>query len=285
MKASSLGLIAAAAIILPCIVSAAPAPSPSKPETQVMVLGTYHFANPGLDVNNIKVDSVLTPKRQAELDAVARALMRFRPTRVMVEMQSEAPDLTVEAYRGFTPERLTSEANEIEQIGFRVAHASGLINVEGIDEQPGPGEPDYFPYDKVQKTAETLGQTDKLAKAGESVKPFLAAFEKAMATETVAQLLMRMNSDGSIKDDRAFYYGVLGIGDGKDQAGADLNAMWYLRNAKIFAKLMQVAKPGDRVLVIYGSGHNYWLRHFASETPGYRSVDPLPYLKRAAATR
>ena len=61
--------------------------------------------------------------------------------------------------------------------------------------------------------------------------------------------------------------------------------MWYLRNAKIFAKLMTVARPGDRVLIVYGSGHNYWLRHFASTTPGYRNVDPTPYLTRAARRR
>ncbi len=56
----------------------------------------------------------------------------------------------------------------------------------------------------------------------------------------------------------------------------------YLRNAKIFAKLMRQAKPGDRIVVVYGAGHNYWLRHFAGATPGYVSVDPMPYLKAAA---
>jgi hypothetical protein len=59
--------------------------------------------------------------------------------------------------------------------------------------------------------------------------------------------------------------------------------MWYLRNAKIFAKLQSVTRRGDRVLVIYGSGHNYWLRHFAQSAPGSISVDPTPYLAKAAA--
>jgi hypothetical protein len=63
--------------------------------------------------------------------------------------------------------------------------------------------------------------------------------------------------------------------------GADLNAGWYLRNAKIFGKLMQVARPGDRVLVVYGGGHGYWLRHFAGTVPGYRNVDVRPYLEKA----
>lgn len=78
------------------------------------------------------------------------------------------------------------------------------------------------------------------------------------------------------------YYSILGIGDSEQQPGAELNALWYMRNAKIFAKLMTVAEPGDRLLVVYGGGHNYWLRHFASETPGYRSVDPVPYLEEAS---
>jgi hypothetical protein len=78
------------------------------------------------------------------------------------------------------------------------------------------------------------------------------------------------------------YYEMLAVGDTDEQPGAELNAMYYMRNAKIFAKLMKVAAPGDRILVVYGAGHNYWLRHFASETPGFKSVDPVPYLQAAA---
>ena len=85
--------------------------------------------------------------------------------------------------------------------------------------------------------------------------------------------------------DMDFYYGILGYADGKDTPGADLNSRWYLRNARIFTNLMRLSKPGDRVLVVYGSGHSYWLRHFASETPGYSNVDPVPYLKRAEGGR
>ena len=55
-----------------------------------------------------------------------------------------------------------------------------------------------------------------------------------------------------------------------------------LRRLILNQTLMQVAKPGDRVLLIYGSGHNYWLRHFAATTTSYREVDPVPFLKREA---
>ena len=55
-----------------------------------------------------------------------------------------------------------------------------------------------------------------------------------------------------------------------------------MRNAKIFSKLVQVTKPGDRVVIVYGAGHKFWLDHFAENTPGFTRVDPLPYLEKAA---
>jgi hypothetical protein len=96
-------------------------------------------------------------------------------------------------------------------------------------------------------------------------------------------MLIRYNDPSTPMGGQDSYYSLLRLGDGNEQPGADLNAMWYLRNAKIFAKLINVAKPGDRVLVVYGAGHGYWLRHFASTTPGYSSIDVRPYLEKAAS--
>ena len=44
---------------------------------------------------------------------------------------------------------------------------------------------------------------------------------------------------------------------------------------------MRNAKPGDRILVVYGAGHTPWLRHFATTIEGHRYVDPVPYLELA----
>jgi hypothetical protein len=85
--------------------------------------------------------------------------------------------------------------------------------------------------------------------------------------------------------DMEFYYATLRWADGSETPGADLNARWYHRNARIFTNVVRLSKPGERVLVLYGAGHGYWLRHFARETPGFVNVDVLPYLKRAAAKR
>ncbi len=268
-------LLVAALIVLAAPAVAAPAP------VEVMVLGAYHFGNPGLDTNNIKVDSVLTAERQRDLERVAKALAAFRPTHVMVEMQSEAPDFAIAEFGRFDDAMLARDANEIVQIGYRTARAAGVQTVNGIDEQPKAGEPDYYPYDKVQETAARLGQTAALEALNLPIMAWLKDFEVAQKTHSVGKMLLRMNDPAYDRMSMDNYYGMLAIGDHDAQTGADLNAMWYLRNAKMFGKLMQVARPGDRVLVVYGGGHGYWLRHFAGTVPGYRNIDVRPYLKAA----
>ena len=54
-----------------------------------------------------------------------------------------------------------------------------------------------------------------------------------------------------------FYRNLLRVGGGAEQPGADLLAAWYRRNFHICANLVQLAQPGDRVVVFYGSGHAF----------------------------
>ncbi len=265
--------------ILISLAAATAAPQP----IDVMIVGTYHMGSPGRDLHNVAAEDVTTPQRQAELESVVAALATFRPTKVMVERQSKVPDLADEKFAAFTPADLATSNDERVQIGYRLAHRLQLTKVQAIDEQPENSEPDYFPYDRVQKFADDHpAAAAKVKAANDTIGGFIGDFSKRQATETIGSLLAIMNDPASPTVGQEFYYSILDVGDNTDQPGADLNAGWYLRNAKIFAKLMSQAEPGDRILVVYGAGHGYWLRHFAETTPGYRNVDPMPYLKKAA---
>ena len=275
-----LAMAVAAALSVFGQAQAAESPKP----IEVMVLGSYHFDNPGLDLNNPKTDDVLKPQRQRELETLAAAVAEFRPTKIMVERVVKTGDLIDPRYAQFSPADLAKNRDERVQIAYRVAHRLGHKTVYGIDEQPTAGEPDYFPFGKVIAWAEANGakaRLDTLMAKGAA----LAKRVEDLQSETIPAALAEINRPETTANDQTFYYEVLGFGDTEQQPGADLNAMWYLRNAKIFAKLQKAAAPGDRVLVVYGSGHNYWLRHFAETTPGYRNVDPVPYLRKAAEAR
>jgi hypothetical protein len=244
----------------------------------VMIVGAYHMGNPGLDVNNVKVDSVLTPEKQKQLAEAVSRLAKFKPNKIAVEMVAKQPDMTAGDFEKFTPASLLTDANEITQIGYRLAHQSGHKVVYAIDEQSETI--DYFPYDKVEAFAKANNQDTLMEPGREWGKRVTAEFEKAQKSKTVRQLLLDINRpQRAIDEMRLVYYPFLAIGDQKSQVGAELNAGWYQRNAKIFAKLNFVAKPGDKVLVLFGAGHNYWLRHFVNEMPGYKLIDVTQYLK------
>ena len=268
--------------ILAAAVTPAVTAAPQQP-VQVMVLGSYHFGNPGRDKVNAHVDDVTTQQSQRELEALADAIAEFKPTRVMVEAQRPGPTYDVTDFATFSPNVLKTDRDETTQIGYRIAARAGLQSVQGIDEQPGKGEPDYFPIGRVEAYAKAHGQQVYLDAAFATVQASAKKFEAEQATTSIPRMLIRYNDPSTPMGGQDSYYSLLRLGDGNEQPGADLNAMWYLRNAKIFAKLINVAKPGDRILVVYGAGHGYWLRHFASTTPGYSSVDVRPYLEKAAS--
>ena len=167
------------------------------------------------------------------------------------------------------------------QIGFRLARQLNLAAVYGVDETAKEGGYDYFPFGPVAAWAKTHPPAGaKLGEADAAVTAMVKRMDELQADHTFRQLAAIANEPAEIERlHRVAYYGVLGFGDAKAQPGATLNGMWYLRNARIFAKIEQVARPGDRVLVVFGGGHAYWLRHFAATAPGFSLVEAEPQLR------
>ncbi len=276
MRRVLLGLIVAG-----IATSVAAAPAAEKP-VEVMVLGSFHFDNPGRDIANVQADDVLQPSYQRELDAIAAAIASWRPTKVMVERVAPAPDLIDPKYPAFTPADLGKNRDERVQLGYRIAARLRMPTVYAIDEQGKEGGPDYFPFQPVMDYASTHGKAAFVAQLTDAAKAYTAQVGRVQREKGVAAALLLNNDQKGFGGRIGDHYRLLAVGDSQAQPAADLNAMWYLRNAKIFGKLMSVAEPGDRVLVVYGSGHGYWLRHFSAETPGYRNVEVAPFLARVA---
>ncbi|WP_420470797.1 DUF5694 domain-containing protein [Brevundimonas sp. FT23042] len=279
-----LKLIAAiAALVLPAAAMAQSAPPvPDPAPIEVMILGSYHMNNPGRDVHNARIDPVTTPAKQAQLEALSEALARFRPTAVAIEREPrDLATLLDHRYPAFTPADLLTNGDERIQIGYRLAHRLGLERVYAIDEGEREGQPSYFPFEAVQAWAVAHGRQDDLDAIGAQVGVMVAEMEVKQRELPVAAVLAWMNDPAAIARNNSFYGSVMGFGAGEDQPGAVLNGRWYTRNAIIFAHIMQVARPGDRIIVVYGAGHAFWLRQMVSTTPGYRLVEPNDYLLTA----
>lgn len=267
-----------AALALP---AAALARTPEPELVQVMVLGVPHLDNPGRDVHNAAIDPVTTPDKQVQLARIADDLARFGPTAIAIERVAPDPSTMVDPqFADYSPDWLLSRPDERVQIGYRLAALAGVDRVYAVDEKDREGQPGYFPYGAVVAWAGANGRSGDLQAWGGEVQAFLAGMERRQRTETLGRLLAEVNAPGVLMStaNASMYYRFLSFGSGDDLPGAELNGRWYTRNAMIFAKLMQVARPGDRIVLMFGAGHAYWLRHFASTTPGYVLVEPTDYL-------
>jgi hypothetical protein len=261
-------LIGACARTPPTAVRGAPpaaAPQHAKAGAEVMVLGVYHFANPGHDVVRADLDDHASPRRQAEIAEVVASLAAFAPTKILVEARDQAALDAAFAAPGPSP------AGEIEQLGFALARRLHLPGLIAIDHQ--------LPMDLDRLFAAANASGDQV---------FLAAFEAAVAHiqadtdqqphRTVAENLRALNDPARFASDRELYLQMARVKYGDDFAGADVLAAWYQRNFRIFANLAAAVRPDDRVLVIYGQGHGAILRELIEASPALVLVEPNPYL-------
>lgn len=265
--------IARAAFLLICASSPLTAQElpPTGEPAQVMILGTFHFANPGLDVVRNEVADVLTAAKQEEITRIVDALARFRPTVVAVEQRPSQAAVLDSLYAAFREGRHELSRNEVQQIGFRLARRHQLDGVVPIDHG---GE---FPFERLMGYA---GEKDPAAAAW--IQEVLGAVQ-ANATRqqrelTIPEILRESNDPAWIARGHGLYVRLNEIGAGDGYAGADVLAAWYERNIRIFANIQRLARPRERILVIIGSGHLATLRELARHDPEIVLVEPNDYL-------
>ena len=251
--------------VLPALAQQPPPAEPAAPaRAEVLVLGTYHMANPGRDVFNMQADDVLAPKRQAEIAEVVATLRKFQPTKVAVEA-GFGDDRITKRYADYLAGKHELSRDETEQIGFRLAKELGHPTVYPVDVD---GD---FPFQRVVNWAKASGRAQELDAMMGEIGGMVEAQGAYLASHTVLETLLYMNSDEKVREAVGFYYRQARFGEPGDYAGADLVSEWFRRNMRIYTHVVQLAdSPSERVLVIFGAGHLGWLQHDFASNPDLR---------------
>jgi hypothetical protein len=249
----------------------------AKIKPTLVILGTYHMGTPGNNVVNPKVNDVTTPERQKQMVELVEKLKRFKPTKIVVELDSEDDTKTQEAYDKYLSGHYQLTKNETNQIGFRLAKESGHKKVYCVDWSEFWDDP-AINYEKyASKDAELDGFLKGVyRKLKEDVD---AEFEKLLPLPITDQLIF-LNQPDRIEKSQQIYFDFMRIGRGKEYAGANYVSWWYRRNMVILTNIIRLTdSPNDRILVIYGYGHAKLLTQFAKESGFYNVESPLKYLE------
>lgn len=259
------------AIQLSSIHAAAQTTDSTAAPAQILVLGTYHFANPGLDVVKTDVANVLSASKQAEIAAVVEALARFGPTKIAVERLPDAAARLDSLYAAYRGGRHELSRDESEQLGFRLAARFQHSRLYPIDHR---GE---FPFRAVMEYAQAHDPAF-VRLVEEELARITAEANRQQRELTVGEILRLANEPEKLARDHGTYLRFARVGAGDTYVGADLLSKWYDRNIRIFTNLQRVAERGDRVVVLIGSGHAPILRELITYDPQMVLVEAVNYL-------
>ncbi len=238
--------------------------SATTPQAEVLVLGSYHMDNPGHDLHNTKADDVLAPQRQAEIEELTNVLARFRPTKIALEWDAGNQEGLDRSYGEYAAGQRQLTRDERQQVGMRLAKSVGLKKLYAIDTMWD------FPYGPLVNWAKANGRSGELEAIDRMGSERSQEEGEYLRSHTVLEMFRRLNSPGYLAADQAFYARLGHFGDDNDPAGARLLTRWYERNTFILTSLLGVIEPGDRVLVLYGAGHQTLLRRFIADDPTLR---------------
>lgn len=262
-------------LILSTIVSVetihAQVPIDNQQEIEVMILGTSHFGNPGQDVINIEFPDVLQPEYQGQIDKVIENLSDFQPTKIAIEAQPDYKPKIDSMFSAYIAGNHSLSRNERQQLGFKLAGEMNHNQIYSIDHDGN------FPFQAVLDFAkehqpEFIQQYEKLSKFVKNRN------QELVSSNTISEILRKKNSPEYIAVQRHFYAEAASVGNDTTFVGANLVSEWHERNIKIFSSLSQIAKPGDRIIVIFGSGHAPLLRYFVESDLQMELVEPNDYL-------
>lgn len=249
--------------------------SPHASKVSVLSLATFHMANPGRDQFNIAVDDMLSPHRQAEITEVVDRLESFEPTKVAIE--ERASDALEARYRAYIDRAATPRRNETDQIGFRVARARGHDTIYGVDVDATF----YVPEIDELREGDHAPIWAGIQRSGEE---YVRDCERWLAEGTVGEVLHRLNApDERRRALEPYLNGYLAMSTERNDAGPRMVANWYARNVRILGNVRRIVVPGDRVLLIFGSGHAPVFDQLLDAMADIELVDPLRFLPAPTA--
>lgn len=263
-------------------------------QVRVMLLGTFHMDNPGLDEANVAADDILSDHRQAELHDLVDHLSDWNPHRVAVERPYDRSEEVNNRYKEYrsgerrfdreeefpAPHPMRNEPvsecrSEVVQVGYRLADHLGHDFIATIDEYPDESRYDADPFeereiDSTRKTPVTLRDPETTEEE---------RLER-LESSTILEFLAWINGESELRDNHntMFDRGIRAV---DERFGSPVAlAYWYDRNIRMVHHLWRTMDSDDsRILLLVGSGHIRVLRHLLDEAPMFCPVSPLPYLK------
>ncbi|NIJ51008.1 DUF5694 domain-containing protein [Dyadobacter arcticus] len=271
MKIILIQLFAAFALLTNSIAQSNPA------KTEVLLVGVFHFNNPGLDVAKFKIDDMLSQKRQQEIQEIRNNLVAFKPDAIYTEINLDNTQWLDSTYAAFQKDQspLKTKKNELYQLSLAVGHQLKLPKIYASDANAD------FPFDSMMNSIREAGQTQLEKEMVELMHTIEQEMNNRLATQSVKNILLWMNNPEMRRKDLGWYINSPTLaGKLNNDIGATLSGNWLMRNLKIYSNILKQLKGDEkRIVIIYGASHCAPLDYYFSMNDRFKLV-PLDTVLR-----
>ncbi len=223
----------------------------SSKKTEVLMLGTFHFANPGLDIAKFEDANIMSEKRQREVALLVEQLKQFKPDKIFIEAPVSAQKRFDSLFLAYKAGTHKLGRNESQQLGFRLAEQCGLNSLYCVDYTDVS-----FPMDSAIKIMMSNKQMDMLQYLQGNMQKEQNDFNEQLKTKTLTQILLDGNTENVYRKLAGVYYFFLKVGDKNNHIGSFIASEQWRRNIYIYENILKNLDGNEqRILVLFGTTH------------------------------
>lgn len=248
----------------------------SDEKKEILLIGTFHYNNPGADVVKTKSFDILSEKSQTELEQISGSLKEYNPSKVFVEWpynEQKELDSLYHLYienNYFTNDSLSDFylKNEIFQLAFRVAKKNNLDKVYGIDYNETE-----FPYEKVMNDIESNHQIQLKDKIEKTITKFTTDFDYMIDSgASLKELTLALNTKEMKYASNDIHNNKFSVAGSIDEFnGVYLTSEWYKRNLYMWSLIQKHTSNADKkIMVLACSSHTAMLELFIKENRAWK---------------
>ncbi len=252
---------------------------PVQQQREALLIGTFHYHNPGLDAAKVKDFDVLSKKSQQELEWMAEKIRDYKPGKIFVEWPYDGQKELDSLYRlylegsYFDNDSLSDfyRKNEIFQLAFRAAGKSRLAGVHAIDYRET-----QFPFDSLMTVLKQHDQSGLLAEIEESIQYFTNSFDSRIENGASLQELTYFLNTRELRNrgNRIHMELPLMAGERENFIGPFLASEWQRRNLYMWSLAQKGTEAEDqRIVLLLGSSHIATIKSYIDQNADWKAVE------------
>lgn len=251
-------------------------------KVNVILLGTYHFNNPGNDAAKVVERNILSKKNQLELEEITDAIIRkHKPDQIFVESAFSKKKHLNYLYRLYQDNQYSRYTDTLQNKRYKRYYTEGETFQLAFRLAKKSRHQEVFPIDTmiemrfdlllklVHANAELKKEYDtQIIALGKSTN-------KAIEQEKLKDVFLSLNEDRHLKENIGFYFWLsnkIGIQD--DYFAAKLVSDWYKRNLFMYANFQSQLKPStNTVFILVGEGHASIFKDFLRHDDHFNLIE------------